>query len=143
MHRRVRGHRRQRGAAVVEFALVLPLFLLLVLGIVELSVMFHDQAVITNASREAARAGVVLRQPKASANEIRQVALNYAQARLITFDAQQAAPTVSVPSGVGGGFGTPLTVTVSYRYTPLGRVPFLGWLSQPVTLDATTVMNNE
>lgn len=134
---------RATGAAVVEFALILPVFLLLVLGVVELSVMFHDQAVITNASREAARAGVVLRKPKASVDEIRDVAVRYAKAYLISFDQRQLAPAVSVPSGVGGDFGTPLTVTVSYSYTPLARVPFLGWLSQPVTLAATTVMNNE
>lgn len=134
---------RQRGAAVVEFALVLPLFLLLALGVVELSVMFHNQAVITNASREAARAGVVLRKQKATVDEIRDVAVRYAQAYLISFERKPPAPSVTVPSGVGGEFGTPLTVTVAYRYTPLARVPFFNWLSQPVTLDATTVMNHE
>ena len=132
-----------RGAAVVEFALILPVFLLLILGVAELSVLFYNQAVITNASREAARAGVVLRKPKPNADEIRDVAVRYARAYLISFETQQRAPMVSVPSGVGGDFGTPLSVTVSYSYTPLARVPFLGWLSQPVTLAATTVMNNE
>ena len=135
--------RGARGAAVVEFALVLPLFLLLALGVVELSVMLYNKAVITNASREAARAGVVLRKPKASTNEIRDVAVRYAQAYLISFERNPQDPNVSVPSGVAGDFGTPLTVTVSYRYTPLARVPVFNWLSQPVTLDATTVMSHE
>ena len=105
IHRGQRLRRRHHGVAVVEFALILPVFLLLVLGVVELSVMFHDQAVITNASREAARAGVVLRKPKASADEIRDVAVRYAQAYLISFDRQQQPPKVSVPSGVGGDCG--------------------------------------
>lgn len=46
---------KERGAAVVEFALVLPLLLLIVFGIIEFSILFYDKAVITNASREVAR----------------------------------------------------------------------------------------
>ncbi|REN18669.1 pilus assembly protein, partial [Mycobacterium tuberculosis] len=53
--------KRESGAAAVEFALVLPFFLLVFSMIVDLSLAFYDKAVITNASREAARAGVVLR----------------------------------------------------------------------------------
>jgi Flp pilus assembly protein TadG len=53
----------QKGAAMVEFAIVLPLFLVLVFGMIEFSLMLYDKALITNASREAARSGIALRQP--------------------------------------------------------------------------------
>ena len=44
-----------RGTATVEMALMLPFLLLLLLGVLEFSILIHDQAVITNASREGAR----------------------------------------------------------------------------------------
>jgi Flp pilus assembly protein TadG len=130
------------GAAAVEFALVLPVFLILVFGLIELSLILYNSAVITNAAREAARAGVVLRQPKLSAAQIQQVALTYAQGQLISFGAA-TPPTVTVTTGVGGSFGTPLTVNVSYSYTSLGLSSFLSALGTPLVLSSTSVMSNE
>lgn len=134
--------RQEQGAAAVEFALVLPVFLLIFLGIVEFSIALYDKAVITNASREAARAGIVLKSPKLSISEIQNVALNYCQAHLITFG-KSTTPTVSVPTGSDGNFGTPLTVSVSYNYTGLGLGALLSAFTGPFNLSATTVMNNE
>ena len=49
---------RQRGAAAVEFAVILPLLVVLVFGMIEFGIMFYNKAIITNASREGARAGI-------------------------------------------------------------------------------------
>lgn len=52
------GNRRQsrdRGAAAVEFALVLPLLLLILLGIFEFGRLFNIQLILSNSAREAAR----------------------------------------------------------------------------------------
>jgi len=49
--------RRERGSVVIEMALVLPLLLLIVAGIVDLGILFWEKEVLTNASREGARAG--------------------------------------------------------------------------------------
>jgi Flp pilus assembly protein TadG len=49
----------QKGAAVVEFAVILPLLLLIVFGIVEFGFIFYNQAILTNASREGARRAIV------------------------------------------------------------------------------------
>jgi Flp pilus assembly protein TadG len=51
--------RAQSGAEVVEFALTLPLMLLVVLGIVEFGFLFQQYEVVTNAAREGARVGVL------------------------------------------------------------------------------------
>src|SRR5438045_8465064 len=48
--------RSDRGAEIVEFALVLPLLLLLGLGICDFGLMFQRYEVVTNAAREGARA---------------------------------------------------------------------------------------
>ena len=56
--KRFRKINNQNGAAMVEFAIVLPLLLILVFGVIEFGVMFYNKAVITNASREGARAGI-------------------------------------------------------------------------------------
>ncbi|WP_241985969.1 TadE/TadG family type IV pilus assembly protein [Cryobacterium sp. Hz7] len=49
-------HRRgERGAAAVEFALVLPILLLLVLGLIEFSRLYNIQISLSNAAREGAR----------------------------------------------------------------------------------------
>jgi len=51
---------KERGAAAVEFALVLPLFLWLVLGTIDFGYYFFVSEIVTNAAREGARAGSVL-----------------------------------------------------------------------------------
>lgn len=47
----------RRGQALVELALVLPLLLTLVMGIVDVGYLFNHQLTLTNASREGARLG--------------------------------------------------------------------------------------
>jgi len=56
--RRRRG-KKQRGQSLVEFALIAPLFLLLVFGIVDFGIAFYSWITITNAAREGARLGAV------------------------------------------------------------------------------------
>ena len=54
-----RGRRKHRGAAVVEFAIIAPLFFLLIFGIVEFGRMVMVQQILTNASREGARRAII------------------------------------------------------------------------------------
>jgi Flp pilus assembly protein TadG len=54
-----RRHQRLEGAAAVEFALVLPLFALLLLGLIDFGHFFFTMNTITNAAREGARRAVV------------------------------------------------------------------------------------
>ncbi|WP_434718334.1 TadE/TadG family type IV pilus assembly protein [Paraburkholderia sp. A1BS-2L] len=146
-----RGYRRrvpairlkesQKGVAAVEFAIVLPVLLLILFGIVELGIGLYDKAVITNASREGARAGVVLKTPKPSSDDVKGVVTRYTSNYLMTFG-QQNTPAVTT-TGTGGTFGQPLSVTVTYQYNGLGLGQILSAITGPITLSATTVMNNE
>jgi Flp pilus assembly protein TadG len=49
----------ERGQAIVELALTLPLLLMLVMGIFDFGVMFQRYEIVTNAAREGARIGVL------------------------------------------------------------------------------------
>ena len=53
------GQRDQDGAAAVEFALLLPLLVLLLFGIIEFGLAFNTRIQATNAAREGARMAVV------------------------------------------------------------------------------------
>lgn len=52
--------RREAGASLVEFALILPLLLLLVFGIISFGLIFHAKLSITDGAREAGRYGATL-----------------------------------------------------------------------------------
>lgn len=50
--------KNERGAAIVEFALVLPLLLVLVIGLIEFGWIFNGWIILTGAAREGARAAI-------------------------------------------------------------------------------------
>ena len=52
-------HENRRGTALVEMALVLPIFLMIVLGVIEFGRAMMVSQVVTNAAREGARSAVV------------------------------------------------------------------------------------
>jgi Flp pilus assembly protein TadG len=57
MKRVMSGLRGGRGQSVVEMALVVPMFILLFMGVIDLGRAFHDYVVLSNAVREGARYG--------------------------------------------------------------------------------------
>jgi len=50
---------KKNGQAMVEFALILPIFILILLGIMEFGLLFHQYLVVTSASREGARSAAL------------------------------------------------------------------------------------
>lgn len=137
-----RKHQNQRGAAAVEFALVLPVLLILVFGIVEFSVALYDKAVITNASREGARAGIVFRVPPMTDAEILDIVSTYCQNRLLTFGTPTQVTTTIVREGAGAS-GDDLTVQVQYQYGFLVIPKFITGITGGIQLDAQTIMRME
>jgi hypothetical protein len=63
--------RRDRGAAAVEMALVLPLLLMLVFGIIEFGLLLTAKIGVTEAAREGARAATVDSDPSAARDRVR------------------------------------------------------------------------
>ncbi len=141
MLKRIRKRRLQNGAATVELAILLGTILLpLLFGIIEFSFILYDKAMITNASREGARAGIVFSDPRLTAGEISAVVDNYCQDNLISFGG--SSPTTTV-TGADGDHGDPLTVTVTYDYDFLVLPEFVESITGPITLTAQTIMRME
>ncbi|CAG2151501.1 hypothetical protein LMG19282_03998 [Cupriavidus campinensis] len=133
------GGPRHAGAAAVEFALIFPLLLFIVFGVIEFGTALYDKSVVTNASREAARAGVVLKSPAMTSAQIKQVALNYCTNKLVTYG---AAATCTFPLTVSpcASTGTALTVQVSYTFNGLLLGPLIRPFTGPLTINALTTM---
>ncbi len=136
--------KRPSGASLLEFALVLPILMLLIVGIIDLSLLLYDKAIITNASREGARYGVVVRQPTyASTSAVISYTQTYCTNHLVSFSKTPATATVTAtPSTTPPVSKATLTVTVNYTYTDLVLHYFINHLPT-YNLSATTVMSYE
>jgi Flp pilus assembly protein TadG len=60
----------ERGAVAAEFALLLPVLLIILFGIIEFGMIMYGREIVTNAAREGARAGIVQGPPKRTGGEI-------------------------------------------------------------------------
>ena len=133
----------KNGTAIVEFAIVLPILLLILMGIIEFSLILYDKAVLTNASREGARAGIVSQSPRVPDEYIQDVVKKYCKDFLITFGADTLEYGDIVISRTGSSFGDDLTVTVTYRYDFLVLPSFMTTALGPINLVAQTLMKFE
>jgi hypothetical protein len=112
------------------------------LGTIEGSLAMYDKAVITNASREGARAGIVARTTPLSEGDIRQVVQAYTQNAVVDFGQPKTLPVVAISQGSLGANPT-LIVSVSYTFQGLALGRLLGTLGQPWVMNARTVMAYE
>lgn len=127
--------KKRRGAAAVEFAVVAPIFLLLVFGMIEYGRMVMVQQILVNASREGARKAVLDGSVNADV-------LSVVDQYLDSGSIDGATITVVPTNPEDAGFGDPVTVTVSVGFDQVS------WLPSPMylggrTLSATTVMRRE
>jgi len=83
----------QKGAAAVEFGIILPFLVLLVFGTIEFGVMFYNKQVLTNATREGARAGIT---KGITYTEVQQIVLDYCNERLINLNGSNELPTENI-----------------------------------------------
>ena len=130
--------RGERGQSLVEFAMVLPLFLVVVFGIVDFGRAYSAYVQLNNGAREGARYGAVGK----SSSEI------VSRVRSVTAGLNQGDLGVSV-SGAQGTKGSTVTVSVDYDFdliTPLGPMLSLigsGGIGSSFDLDAQAQMRIE
>lgn len=125
----------RRGAAVVEFAVVAPILFLLIFGMIEFGRMVMVQQVLTNASREGARVGIL---DGATTSEVTSKVNTYLTAAKITGATVTVTP--DPPSNAGAGDSVTVDVKVNFNNVTWLPVP---WFLGGKQLEATTVMRRE
>ena len=113
----------------MEFALVLPLVVLVVLFVVQAGLVVRDQLLVSHAAREAARAAAVSDsdRPSAAAMAARQAG---------NLDADRVSATTTMADG-----GASVRVLISYR--SITGIPIIGSLVPDIDLESTVVMRVE
>lgn len=123
----------KKGQSMVELALILPLILFLLLGVVEFGRMFHSYLVVTQGSREGARLAVVGESDQAVAERVGHVTS--------TLDVTKIRVTVT-PAGRDRIRGVPVDVTVRYQLDLM--IPnFFQMFPDPFIISSTTTMRME
>ena len=115
-----RTWRGQTGQATVEFALALPIVLIVILGMTQVGVAIRNELAVELAAREGARAASVSASPQSAA-------------------AAAAAAAVDLPIAVSTSV-TATSVTVTVTYVDPTDVPIIGRFIGPSTHQATATM---
>jgi Flp pilus assembly protein TadG len=140
---------RPRGQALAEFALVIPLLLLLFMGVLDFGRAIYAYNAISNAAREGGRTAIVNQTPTA----IRTRAA--AQATAVGIDAAATTCDPAVPTDTNcvfvefrnaalsspcapssGNYGCVAVVTVKHTFTPL--TPIIGQIWNKIPMASTT-----
>lgn len=125
--------RKDDGQAMVELALILPVLLLIIMGIIEFGFMFNNYLTLNNVSREAARYASLGGTDSEAVVRATEIAPNLDSAKLTI---------VITPSESSRGRGDSVEVVVTYQYSLL--TPFLdGILTNGIPLEAKTIMRVE
>lgn len=126
--------KRRRGAAAVEFAVVLPVFVILVFGMIEYGRMVMVQQVITNASREGARKAVL---DGATTSSVQTAVTSYLTSAKVNGGSAAVSPDPTTAAS-----GDPITVTVNIPFSAVSWLPSPMYLGGK-TLSASTTMRRE
>ncbi|MGE5803468.1 MAG: TadE family protein [Gemmatimonadota bacterium] len=139
MNRMRRIAKSVTGQAIVEFALVAPLLLMLVIGVFEFGRAWNVYQVITEAARAGARAAVVADAGVTQDSVRATIRHQMGRAGLDT-----SRVNISL-TGWRGGTGTPASVAIQYVYRFVFLRPFMGWTSDDaaITLSTAFTMRNE
>ena len=137
--RRARWRRSDDGQALVEFALVVPVLLLLIVGLAEFSRAWNTKQVLTDAAREALRSSVV-----SNPDFTYDAMLGLIDQALIRASLDPDRAEVSV-DGWKTGTGTPARIRIDYRYELGFFGPLAGWATgdRELALSTSFVMRNE
>lgn len=129
----------ESGVAAAEFALLLPVLLLILFGIIEFGMIMYSREVVTNAAREGARAGIVQGPPKRTEGEIITIAQNY-----LTNTGINSADVIFTVTGEGLVNPNNLTVQATYPYNFLiPYIPTVVGIPNPLNIQTQVVMRHE
>ena len=129
----------ERGAVAAEFALLLPVLLTILFGIIEFGMIMYGREVVTNATREGARAGITQGPPKLSKGTIEGISYNYLTSTGIN-------PANVTFTAIGAGAANPATLTVTAQYRYFFMIPYLPAMTgipNPLVINTQMVMRHE
>lgn len=128
---RVHRFRNEDGQAITEFALVLPILMALLLGIIQFGIIFNNYITLTDATRAGARKAAVSRFLNDNGAAAKQAVEDSAQG----LDQSVLDPTISVTASPDWATnGNQVTVTASYPYS----INILGLTVKAGNLTSTT-----
>lgn len=133
-----RCRRNRQGAAAVEFAIVAPVFFLMVFGMIEFGRALMVQQVLTNASREGARVGVL-----DSTTPTRTQVIDTVNTYLQSAGISGATITLNPTEPTTAGYGEPVTVTVQVPFSNVSWLPAPWFLGGNTQLTASSIMRRE
>ena len=135
--------KNQRGAALLETAITLPLVLLISVAIFEFGRAYQTWQVLTNAAREGARIAVL---PDYTDAQVTTTVRNYLNGGRLT---NAGGATINVVRNVPFGSTTASRVTVNYPFQfmvigPVARlVRSTSTVGAPLTMQSSALMRNE
>lgn len=121
------GTKKQRGSAAVEFALILPVLLIIVFGIIDYGVLFGQNFSLQSAAREGARQGILQGDVVSSTTAAR---------GMLNADKLQIGFKVDTSAGAPG------SMIVCVRYPQSSLTGFFAWALEGQS-EAKTVMRME
>jgi len=140
---RTRFRKDERGAALIETAITIPLILLICVGIFEFGRAYQTSQVLTNAAREGARIAILAGVSDA---DVRTTVRGYmASGRL----PNAATADVNINRNVAMGSNSASQITVNYPFQFIVLNPVVRLVSpnsrtgQPLTMQAVALMRNE
>ena len=137
----------QKGAAAIEFAIVLPLFIVLTFGIIEFGVIMYNKAILTNASREGARFGILFNKPVHTTAQIETRVETYLKDGDLLINLGGPKPdtdSISIdPIPYPRLFGAEVRVKVNFSYDFLLLPSFIPFIPNPLDLSCVTIMRQE
>lgn len=92
--------KKEEGQSVVEFALILPVLILLIFGMIDFGWLFYNKIEVNNASREGARYAAIHWNEGSYVSDTESLVTNYASGSSVTVAADGAEVTVSVSKNV-------------------------------------------
>ena len=135
--------KNQRGAALLETAITIPLILLISVGIFEFGRAYQTWQVLTNAAREGARIAVL---PDYTDTDVNNAVRNYMTGGRLT---NASTATISIVRNVPFGAATASRVTVNYpfQFMVIGPVAKLvrrsSTVGAPLTMQSSALLRNE
>jgi TadE-like protein len=132
---KIKTERSRRGASAVEFAIVAPVFLILLFGIIEFGRVMMVQQILVNASRAGAREASL---PDSSVNSVRSIVTKSLQQASIVIAENQIGVS---PDPALAFDNEEIRVTVEVPYADIGWIP--GVHLKGVQLRASTSMRAE